>query len=268
MQKVALCVIGRNENRYAREFVEHHLDIGFDKIIIYDNNRVGEESLDDVLHDLVVEGKVDIILWPKDGYFMLPTYVDCYGRYGGSYDWILYLDFDEFLYVNDGDVHDFLAGQKAECVSVNWETYGDSGLVTYDDRPLKERFIEPLRGDDGRSESYPGNVHVKSFVRGGLRNIFWPNPHCPAGCHSYAASDGSSRLCDPWHKDVKYDIAKIKHYTCKTIEEWMTNKVARGQIDCKENSDRLRQNAIDIFFSMNERTKEKEDWLFNNGFLM
>ena len=68
--------------------------------------------------------------------------------------------------------------------------------------------------------------------------------------------------------DVKYDIAKIKHYTCKTIEEWMTNKVARGQIDCKENSDRLRQNAIDIFFSMNERTKEKEEWLFNNGFLM
>ena len=42
--KVAICAIGRLENKYAKEFVSHHLKLGFDKIIIYDNNHDGEES--------------------------------------------------------------------------------------------------------------------------------------------------------------------------------------------------------------------------------
>ena len=36
--QVYLCCIGKNENRYAREFVEWYKNLGFSKIIIYDNN--------------------------------------------------------------------------------------------------------------------------------------------------------------------------------------------------------------------------------------
>ena len=37
--KVAVCAIGRLENRYAVEWVEHYNALGVDKIFIYDNNR-------------------------------------------------------------------------------------------------------------------------------------------------------------------------------------------------------------------------------------
>ena len=53
--KVALCAIGRMENQYAREFVEHHLNIGFDHIIIADNNHYGEERFEAVLGDMIGE---------------------------------------------------------------------------------------------------------------------------------------------------------------------------------------------------------------------
>lgn len=33
--KVALCCIGKLENRYSKEFVEYYKTIGFDKIFIY-----------------------------------------------------------------------------------------------------------------------------------------------------------------------------------------------------------------------------------------
>ena len=36
--KVGLCVIGKQENKYAKEFVEYYKSIGFDHIFIYDNN--------------------------------------------------------------------------------------------------------------------------------------------------------------------------------------------------------------------------------------
>ena len=34
MSKVALCAIGRLENLYAREFVEHYKNLGIDHIFI------------------------------------------------------------------------------------------------------------------------------------------------------------------------------------------------------------------------------------------
>ena len=46
---VALCTIGRLENRYAVEYVEYYKSIGFDKIFIYDNNFGNEEHFEEVL---------------------------------------------------------------------------------------------------------------------------------------------------------------------------------------------------------------------------
>jgi hypothetical protein len=36
--KILLCSVGKNENLYTKEFVEYYLSLGFDKIIIFDNN--------------------------------------------------------------------------------------------------------------------------------------------------------------------------------------------------------------------------------------
>ena len=49
--KKALITIGRMENRYAREFIEYHLNLGFDHIYVLDNNRQHEEHFEDVLQD-------------------------------------------------------------------------------------------------------------------------------------------------------------------------------------------------------------------------
>lgn len=48
--KVCLCTIGKKENLYASEFVEHYKKIGYDKIFIYDNNDIGDERFENVLN--------------------------------------------------------------------------------------------------------------------------------------------------------------------------------------------------------------------------
>ena len=58
--KTALIVIGRQENRYCREFIEHHLKVGIDHIFVLDNNRQGEDHFEDVLQDYIEAGKVTI----------------------------------------------------------------------------------------------------------------------------------------------------------------------------------------------------------------
>ena len=51
--RLALVAIGRRENRYAREFVEHYLRLGFDHVFICDNNHDGEERFEEVLQDFI-----------------------------------------------------------------------------------------------------------------------------------------------------------------------------------------------------------------------
>ena len=58
MNKVLLCCIGKMENNYIREYVEHYKSIGFDNICLYDNNDPDGEHFEDVIGDYIDSGFV------------------------------------------------------------------------------------------------------------------------------------------------------------------------------------------------------------------
>ena len=78
--RVALCCIGRLENQYAVEYVEHYKKLGFDKIFIYDNNHDGEEHFEDVLQGFIDDGLVEIIPFRNIEAAQLSAYNDCYSK--------------------------------------------------------------------------------------------------------------------------------------------------------------------------------------------
>ena len=47
--KICLCSIGKKENLYAKEYVNHYQKIGYNHIYIYDNNDENGEKFEDVL---------------------------------------------------------------------------------------------------------------------------------------------------------------------------------------------------------------------------
>ena len=95
--KVALCCIGRLENRYIREYVDFYLGIGVDKIFLYDNNYDGEEYFEDVIGDYVSQGSVEVINYRNRERCQVAAYQDCYDKHGSEYDWICFFDIDEFI---------------------------------------------------------------------------------------------------------------------------------------------------------------------------
>lgn len=58
--KIALCCIVKDENEYIDEWVNHHKNIGFDQIIIYDNN-----SKNPILTENVIVNNWNIIFSNK-----------------------------------------------------------------------------------------------------------------------------------------------------------------------------------------------------------
>lgn len=96
--KICLCVIGKKENLYAKEFVDHYKKLGYNKIFIYDNNDINDERFEDIIRDDINNGFVSIINFrgykaPQQIY----SYQDCYRKNNLSYNWLSFFDFDEFL---------------------------------------------------------------------------------------------------------------------------------------------------------------------------
>ena len=111
--KVALCCIGRQENRYIREFVEYYKNLGVDKIFLYDNNYDDEEHFEDVINDYIENGFVEITDFRNKSICQLEAYQDCYDRRSKEYDWICFFDIDEFLEFSDSnDIKTFLSDEK------------------------------------------------------------------------------------------------------------------------------------------------------------
>jgi len=258
--KVALVAIGRLENDYAREFVEHHLGIGFNKVIIYDNNHRGEERFEAVLQDYIDNGNVVIVPYRDIERAQRNAYNDAYARFSSEYDWIAFFDFDEFLCLPDieshGAVDSFLQRIPKEyhVVMIPWLIMTDSGLVRNDGRPLMERFTEYL--------VHPSTLG-KCIVRTGITDLrFVKSVHVPSKpilkcCTPLLEPTGQNKR-QPQDTSVAY----LKHFSTKTIEEWVTNKWKKGAAGVTYA--KFKEQYKDYFFRFNERTAEKEAFINNN----
>lgn len=49
--KVCLCVIGKQENRYINEFLNHYINLGYVHIYIYDNNDLDYNRIEDIINN-------------------------------------------------------------------------------------------------------------------------------------------------------------------------------------------------------------------------
>lgn len=254
--KTALIAIGRLENRYAREFVEHHLNIGISHVYVIDNNRQDEEWFTDVLQDYIDKGLVTIEDYRDQVLCQFRAYTEVYAKHRKEYDWIGIWDFDEFLDIRQGDLQSFLSNRASNCILINWECYGDNGRTKYTDAPVMERFTTPLPADlHVQYADHAENDHIKCFIRGGIDSVrYTVNPHLPDGCKIYERADRTPCKASAL-QPFDWSVAVLRHFITKTAEEWV-EKIRRG--GCDRQFDQWQSEYIDRFFKYNARTKEKE----------
>jgi len=94
-----ICTIGKEENLYIKEYIEYYKNLGVDKIYLYDNNEINGESFETVIFDYIKINYVNIINYK--GYLKPQNKMmnNCYKMNYLKYDWIIFNDIDEFLYL-------------------------------------------------------------------------------------------------------------------------------------------------------------------------
>ena len=278
--KVALVAIGRLENKYAVEFVEYYKQLGFDKIFIIDNNRDGEEYFEDVLQSYINEDFVNILNYRNvkcstdHPSIQIEAYNKAYEIYKDQYDYIMFIDFDEYLCLKkDNNIKEYLNRNVDEydCILINWMVMTDNNLIYDDGRSLIKRFIRPANLNIKISCDIPENYFVKSIIRCG-KQIHMYDPHIPnfrkdniTICNNNFKKLEYTDIIN--YAFVKYDytLAYIKHFYTKTIDEYIHNKLKRGVPDRQFESVKEKYN-LNLFFKINYKTEKHKKYLIDNNY--
>ena len=185
---ICLCTICKNENLYLREYVEYYRLLGFDRIIIFDNNDINGETIDNLLKEYILNKFVEIIDIRGLKAVQIGAYNYCYKSNNNSYDWIAFFDLDEYIYIkNNLNITNYLNNirfQKCQSILLNWHIYDDNNLVKYDNRTLLERFNR-IKIKSSRA---------KSILRGGQNNIIISSVHILAININYFCDSRGNRI--------------------------------------------------------------------------
>ena len=267
---VGLCVIGKMENDYAREFVEYYHKLGISKIILYDNNDLDGEHFEDSIGDYIENGFVEVIDYRGRKKCQIDAYNNCIINYLKDFDWICFFDFDEYLHIDGFDsIVDWLSQDKfnyCQLIHVNWMVYDDNNLVENPTKKVVETFKNPkMPFDFKKALNVPENAHVKSIINKNGANLrFTWNPHSPTQFSFCKDCNGNFiNGFSPFLLPIRHNSAHIKHYMMKTISEYINNKIVRGYPDMdRELADKFL--TIEDFFLLNDKTDEKIEWLRKN----
>jgi hypothetical protein len=210
--KVAICLICKDENQYLKEWIDYHRDLGFNHFFIYDNNsRIPISKTIDKQPDCTV------IVWKDDKLGKQNrAYFDCCQK-NKQYDWILFIDTDEFLILKKHKtVQEFLGYYKSFlAVGLNWICYTSSG---YENRVEWFKYHKHIPLTDQI------NQHIKSFVK--PRYIKYPPPD-PYKFSIVTVNEHKQLINGPLFKHSS-DIAFIRHNITRSKTEYL-DKINRGR---------------------------------------
>ena len=170
---LSLCLITKDSDKYIKEWVAFHLVVGFDSIIIFDNNQ--NSNLEVILASYLKSKWVTLI--PFDGH-QVQCYEQALKNYRDRTEWLAFLDDDEFIFSpTHTDLKKVIEryGQNGGLVA-NWMTFGTNGHVASPNGLVIEEYLDrgaldslkcvpPQYAGIQGSDLLPINSHIKSIVR-------------------------------------------------------------------------------------------------------
>lgn len=230
---VALCLRFRDEARFLEEWLDYYLAAGMEHFFLY--NNFSADDYEPVLQPYLAREQVTLINWPLNPASLAAEY-DCIARTRGRFEWVGFIDADEFVVVHDGRsipafLNDF---GDVPGVALQWFYFGSSG---HQQRP-KERVICAYT----RRAAEP-NHHFKVFVRPeqvtrnrNSHNFYYRRARC-------AVREDGRRVYGSMSRPPSAEHAWINHYYCKSLEDYLEKASRPSTLDSSGITEPSRQSA-------------------------
>lgn len=221
LPSVAIALFVNNEYSDIAGWIAWHLALGVKTLFIYDDHSTDGTweiiqsaarcyDIRAVRTDL--SSQPDFTLRQRDAFFGAAK--ECQGKY----DWIGFLDGDEYVYLRHGDsLPGFFAKfAHADAIAFSWKIYGSSNRVVRPRVPAPEAFTRHSTSE------LNDNVLIKSFVRPEKLGSTWHNPHwfdMPEG--RYVRPDGSFVREPRPEQAIAWGDAYIMHFICRSMAQYV-----------------------------------------------
>lgn len=271
--KAVICAIAKCENEYINNWVNYHLNLGFDEIYLFDNNDADYEPVENRIHinpeykgRVIIQKIPGVRRWKSSDKFgfQAKLYTYFYKNHKNKFDWCAFIDIDEFITLEKWpDIKSFLSDPMFKgypVIRLNWHMYGDDDMVARDvSVPVWQAITHRLKGHRYEHDG-------KEIVRGGLSNV------SIASCHYCTIRNCIPKQIMPNGKTTKAkgsctgetynnlpncEEAYIRHYMTKTLDEFINSKLQRG-------SDAVfldKKIDFDYFWQVNKKTPEKLEYI-------
>ena len=219
----------RQENSWLEEWIQYHLAIGVEHIILY-NDDLDTRVSDRILLPYVERGLVENrhiadrseVIRRETCWSQEDTYRDMIQNAVGQTEWLAILDLDELLLPRQtDDLRELLTEYEEHSgLAVNWAIYGSGGHIK---RPPSQ-----IRHFLNRSETHwDRNQFVKSIVR--PSRVLMNEPHLT---HFFPTKNGETvnENHEPVHgmtHDISTEKIRINHYVLRSWQDFWEVKAMR-----------------------------------------
>ena len=221
--KTVICAIIKDEHLFLEEWIDWHLGLGFDAIHLFEDK--GSKSHEEIcekysnvyLRSYEDDGEVREILAEQGSSYRQLVLYEWFGNsYKGKYDWVAFIDIDEFIVFHNGYTLDLFCDEFKEypAVLINWRMIGASGHIkiptgkVMDNYTVEENFLQQDSGYEYKSLCYlpkwQGLKHLH-LANGAVNTNHNQNIH-----------------------EIQWDKAALNHYFTKSWEDWCDRIFNRG----------------------------------------
>lgn len=230
--------IFKNEGHIIREWVQHYLDQGVDRITLINNN-----SSDNYLEELapfLANGVVSLAHDPGK-YIQARVYEEALPTLRRQTKWLIVCDLDEFIYARKGfhTIREYVASLPSvvSCIQIPWKVFGSSGFIDHPGSGVRTNFTgrkcyEQLSDDDfgvlnGRiSCKYIARLDRVRHLYVHRTELFWGDNCLPDG------TIVASQVRQPVSESAlsTYPV-HCNHYALQSEEYFRRVKMTRGAAD-------------------------------------
>jgi hypothetical protein len=221
---MSLCLLAifKNEAHILKEWVEHYIKEGVDKLFLINNNS--NDNFYEVLLPYINMGVVT--LNNDERYYSQYAIYNDYIHACKQYTWTIICDLDEFIYSRRGfnSIKDYLNNLPHDVsqVCIPWKMFGSNGYDSYD-KPQPSSVIHSFT----KRQHNNGIINSKAIVRTEFLVSFDIHEHHVNGGVQY--NEPNNRFFMTINEDILQNAClHLNHYAIQSFEWFMRVKVTRG----------------------------------------
>jgi glycosyltransferase involved in cell wall biosynthesis len=227
---IGLIAIMKNESLNIREWIDHYVWQGVDKIFLIDNGS--DDNTLAVIQEDIHSGLVEYF-WCPERHQQTQHYRNVYeaAKIKSKVDWLITADLDEFWFSPLGDLKNAInmVSADADLIYTNWTVFGSSGFIKHPTSIRRELIY--------RHPKLGGHCNTKWICRTSrIKNARM------IGLHKVSGIDSRRVVSDN-------ELFKLNHYVIQSLYYFQEIKMKRGDAS-KMRLDNIR--TIDYFEAYNK----------------